>query len=48
MQAFHINLRCLQLGLEREAVALNQQNAILENHGIAAIDHILRRFAKTT
>ena len=47
-QALHINLCALQLGLEREAVALNEQSAILENHGVATIDDVLCRLAKAT
>ena len=45
-QTFDINLSHLQLWLEREAVALDEETAILENHGIAAIDDILRGFTE--
>ena len=47
-QALYINLGALQLGLEREAVTLNEQSAIFKNHGIATIDNVLCRLAKTT
>ena len=47
-QAFHVYLGYLHLGLQREALALSQQQAVLENHGIAAIDHILSRLAEAT
>ena len=47
-QALHVNLGSLQLWLEREAFTLDKQSAILENHGVATIHHILCRFAKAT
>ena len=46
-QAFDVNLCRLHLRLEREAVTLDQHAAILKNHRIAAVDHILRRLAET-
>ena len=45
---FHVNLRVLNLRLERIAFTFSQDTSILENHGIATINHILRRFAKAT
>ena len=47
-QFFHIHLTRLNLWLDREPGTLNEQTAILIDHRIAAIDRILRRFAKTT
>ena len=47
-QALHINLSSLQLWLEREALTLDEQSAVLENHRVATIHHILCRFAKAT
>ena len=47
-QALHINLGRLQLWLEGVALALDELRAILENHGVATIDKVLRRLAKTT
>ena len=41
-QTLHINLGRLQLRLERVALTLGQQSAVLEYHGIATIDDILR------
>ena len=46
-QALNVNLCGLQLWLEGETLTLSQQLAVFENHGISAIDHVLRRFAKT-
>ena len=44
----HIDLHAADLRLEREAVALYEQLAILEDQCIAAIDDILRRLTETS
>ena len=46
-QQFDVNLRNLNLRLQREALALAQLLTILKNHGIAAVDNVLRRFSET-
>ena len=46
-QTLHIHLTHLDLRLEAETLALCQQMSILEDHRVAAIDHILCRFAET-
>ena len=47
-QSLHVNLGHLQLRLEGIAFPFHQNASVLENHGIAAIDHILRRLAEAT
>ena len=47
-QAFYIHLGNGQLGLQGETLGLGQQMAILKNHAITCIYHILGALAKAT
>ena len=46
-QQFDVNLRNLNLRLQREALAFAQLLTVFENHGIAAVDDVLCRFSET-
>ena len=47
MQGLYVNLTHLKLWLQREAVALFKQSAVLKYHRISAINHILSRLAES-
>ena len=47
MQGFDVNLAHLELWLQREPTTFFEQSAVLVDHRIAAINHILSRFAES-
>ena len=47
-QLLDVDLTLLYLWRETETISFHQQLSVLENHGIATIDHILRGLTETT